>query len=72
MLPDAGQVHVRGVGVDRDVDELLDLVIQVVLPPRHGGELQVRGDELRVEPQRGLPRVPQVPRTLMNSFLISC
>jgi hypothetical protein len=64
VLPDAGQVHVRGVGVDRDVDKLLDLVVEVVLPPRDGGEPQVAGDELRVEPQGGLPGLAPGPADL--------
>ena len=46
VLTDAGHVQVRRRGVDGDVHELLGFVVQVVLLPRDGGEIEVGAHEL--------------------------
>jgi len=55
VRPDAWQVHVRSVRIDGQVNEFLDLIGQVVLPPRHCRQVQVREQKLRVEPEDGFP-----------------
>jgi hypothetical protein len=51
----------RRIGVDREVNEFLDRVVQVILAPGDGRELQVAGEEFRGQPQDVLPGVVPGP-----------
>ena len=57
-------VQVRRRGVERDVDELLDLGLERAVVPWVRGELGVRGEQLGIQPERGLSGVSPGPADL--------
>src|SRR5919197_634549 len=64
VLAEPRLVEVRRGGVDRHVDQLLDLRRERSRLPRHRGEPQVRLEEVGVELEQALPHLAPVPAGL--------
>src|SRR5690606_34230971 len=55
--------------IDGDVDELLRLRIEVILLPRHGGEVEIRLQEALIEAQDRIPDRPTGASSTDDVFL---
>ena len=67
VQPQAGHVEMGGRGVERDVDELLDLWLERSVRPRHRREVDVGLEEVGVELQQLVPERVPVASLLLNS-----
>ena len=68
VLTNAGTVQMGRCGVDREVDQFLGLVVEVVLLPRNLGEVGVGGEEGRPQVENRLPTVVPCPMNIPNAL----